>query len=166
MGGAACRRRTRGASRWLRGLIGALIVLVPAGCGLFGVDGPEEARLRLEGTAGKEVRLITSTLFAAQRQSIIDPETGLTLGDTILVQPLLSDTLAVTLPFEAVYDIRRNEQFFANIVRLDPNGDALYARLWIDGDVRSERRPNAGQDSVVIIYNYRDSKVDPDPDEF
>ncbi len=149
---------------------GLLILLVwlgltaVAGCGLLGSDPPNTARLRIEGTNGAQSRLIVSSDFLSQRQTVFD-DSGLILGDTILVRLFEADTFTVSLPFERIYDISENHQIYVHILRMTAEDDNLWARLWIDGKLRSERRPDVGQDSITIIYNFRDRPLVVDEDE-
>lgn len=148
-----------------RALAGFMLAGLLAGCGLFGTDPPTEARLRLDGTTGTGTVLVVSTNFLSQRQALFDAD-GLYRGDTLLVQLFEADTFNVVLPFEQTYDIRTFSQFFAHIRRLDPQGDSLRARLWIDGRLRSDQQPGTHQDSVLIVYNFRSRIIEPDDDNF
>lgn len=146
------------------GLLLAFFLIAAAGCGLLGTDPPSSARLRIEGTNGMQSRLIISSDFLSQRQTVFD-DSGLVLGDTILVRLFEADTFTVSLPYERTFDISENNQFYVHILRLTPQEDALWARLWIDGKLRSDRRPDADQDSVTIIYNFRDRPLVVDQDK-
>lgn len=123
-------------------------------CGLFGSEGPEEAELKLSGVAGKQVRLIVSNNFLSSREPVIDEDTGFVLRDTVIVELLTAETTMVALPFERVYDIRDNQQFYALIKRQEPGGDGLVAVLRVDGKIRSDQRPSASDSLVTIIYNF------------
>ena len=142
-----------------------MVFFLGTGCDLFGRSEPEEARLRIEGEAGTQNILIFSSDFLSQTQVVFDAETGLAVGDTVIVLLLNADTINVSLPFERTFDIRENSQFFARIHRLSPETDNLWARLWIDNNLRSDQRPSVGQDSITIIYNFRGRPIDPDGDE-
>lgn len=141
-----------------------LSLLAATGCGLLGSDPPDKARLRIEGKNGAQSELIVSSDFLSQRQTLFD-DSGLVLGDTILVRLFQSDTITVSLPFERTFDISENNQFYVLIRRFTPEADELWARLWVDGKLRSDRRPNADQDSVTIIYNFRDRPLVVDEDK-
>ncbi len=146
------------------GLLLWLLLLAASGCGLLGSDPPDKARLRIEGKSGAQSELIVSSDFLSQRQTLFD-DSGLVLGDTILVRLFQSDTFTVSLPFERTFDISENNQFFVLIRRFTPEADELWARLWVDGKLRSDRRPAADQDSVTIIYNFRDRPLVVDEDK-
>lgn len=133
-------------------LIGVAFLL--AGCGLFGSDGPQEAKLTLSGMPGAQIELIVSNNFVSSVQPIFDPITGFVIRDTVLVQTLTAETTLVALPFERTYNIEDNQQFFALISRLSPDADELFAQLFVDGNIRSEQRPNQADSSFTIIYNF------------
>ena len=144
----------------------ALFALSVAGCDIFRTGGPEEARLQIQGVAGKSVDLIISTQFLSQTQPVFDSETGISVGDTTVFSLFAADTFSVTLPFDQEYDIRDRQQFFAQVLRMEPQSDAIEGRLWVDGDLKIEQRPGSTQESVLFIYNFRDGQVEePPPDE-
>jgi hypothetical protein len=66
-----------------------------------------------------------------------------------------ADTLLAALPYEQSYNIRRDQRFYVRMNRLAPGTDDLYARMWIDGELKFEKQPDANQDSVQFIYNFR-----------
>ena len=130
-----------------------------AGCDFFGKDRPEEAKLTIEGDS--PVGLIVSGAFISGRQEIVDPSTGFVIGDSLVVSFFTADTAIVNLPFEQTYDISINEQFYARILRLQPEDGEFTSMLFIDGNVESEHQLLAEQDSVVIVYNF-DNRVPED----
>lgn len=148
--------------RWFLALGLALGML--SGCSLFGEDPPEEARLLVEGQAGGAARLIVSNNFLSQRQPITDAD-GFFVRDTVVVLLIEADTLAVTLPYDQTYDIRRHRQFYARVARTSAATEEMLARLLIDGEARAEERLTTGQDSLIMLYNYRDRPSRQDPDD-
>ena len=132
-------------------------LLGAAGCDLLREDRPEEATLLLEGASEVEISLITSTNYLSQQVAITDSLTGQVIGDSLLVVLLEADTMVITLPFERIYDIREREQFYAAISRLDPEGDQLRSRIWIDEDLRLDASPPAEQNPLIFSYSFRGS---------
>lgn len=130
------------------------LAFMVAGCGLFGSDGPREAKLTLSGMTGSQVELIVSNNFVSSVRPIFDPTTGFVIRDTVLVQTLTAETTLVALPFERIYNIEDNQQFYALITRVRPSDDDIFAQLRIDGNIRSEQRPNQLDSSFTIIYNF------------
>lgn len=124
-----------------------------SGCDLFAPDRPEEARLNLQGAEGTVVLLVTSANFISQRAAIF--ENGVAIGDTLSVVLFESDTVEVALPFEQTYDISQFERFYAEIQRPEPATDLLYSRVWIDNDLRMDKRPLATEETVVFSYDFR-----------
>lgn len=140
-----------------------LMGLMVSSCDTLSPDRPEEATVRLEGIEGATVQIITSANFLSQRNALYDPETRVLLGDTVNVLLLVADTTFVTLPFEQTYDIRQFEKFYAEIQRVDPDGDGLYSRVWIDSDLRMDKRPFVEEETVVFTYDFRVANGE-DPD--
>ncbi len=130
------------------------LAFLVSGCGLFGSDGPREAKLTLSGMTGSQVELIVSNNFVSSVQPIFDPITGFVIRDTVLVQTLTAETTLVALPFERIYNIEDNQQFYALVTRIRPSDDDIFAQLRIDGNIRSEQRPNPLDSSFTIIYNF------------
>jgi len=137
--------------------------LVLGGCDTLSPDRPDEARVVLEGVEGTTVRLVTSSVFLSQRNALYDPETRVLLGDTLNVLLLESDTVMVTLPFEQKYDISNEERFYAEIFRLTPAEDGLYSRVWIDSNLRLDKRPFVEEETVIFTYDFRVANGE-DPD--
>ena len=130
------------------------LILLLAGCGLFGDDGPKEAELTITGISGQEVQLTVSNNFISSREPILDPISGFVLRDTVIVTMLTSETTQIELPYIQTYDISDNQQFYALITRALPGEDGLAATLRIDGEVRSDQRPGVTDSLVTIIYNF------------
>ncbi|ARA92372.1 hypothetical protein AWN76_003765 [Rhodothermaceae bacterium RA] len=142
----------------------ALVLALPGGCSLLGEDEPDEARIVLEGNAGTPARLIVSRNFLSQRRAVYDDE-GVFLRDSVLVLLVEADTLALSLPFDQTYDIRTYRQIYARLLRQDSTGEALTLRLLIDGKTRAEEQLQPGQDSLVVLYNYRNRPLREEPDD-
>ncbi|MEX2285059.1 MAG: hypothetical protein WEE89_21415 [Gemmatimonadota bacterium] len=108
----------------------AAILLVTAflsgGCGWFEDPRPNDARLVVEGDAGKQVRLITSTRFVSAVNE---------LGQTrvILIE---ADTAFVTLPIDQTYTIGGDERFFAETSRLDADLETVRMQVFLDRNKR------------------------------
>ncbi|GEM_PF-606951 len=127
--------------------IGCLLLL--GACDLFrGQDAPEEARLRIEGSTDSTLVLVTSANFLLQRTAVLD-EFGTPLRDTLVVYLLTADTLQIQLPYEQRYDIRLRERFFA---RLLPGAAGVRMRVWIDGRLRYDTRPEETLPLLQFVY--------------
>jgi hypothetical protein len=132
-------------------LLSALVL--GAGCDLLGKSGPEEVRLEIDGRAGEQIRLITSGTFLTDRiQDIRDDGSAL---DSLAILLLAADTITVDLPYLETYDISKNQRFYVRMNRLAPTLDSLVARMWIDGELKFERKPASDRDSLQFIYNFR-----------
>jgi hypothetical protein len=100
--------------------------LLAGGCGLLENPSPNEARLVIEGEAGKPVRVIISTEFVAQVNEL--GQTGISI--------FAADTLVTNLPYERVYGIREDQRFFAEAARLDADLESVQMQVFIDGNKR------------------------------
>lgn len=96
-----------------------------AACGLIEDPSPNEARLVVEGEAGKQVRIIVSTEFVAAVNEV---------GQTRVVL-IESDTLVTTLPYESRYRIEEDQRFFADVSRLEDDLESVHMEVVIDGRV-------------------------------
>ncbi len=98
-------------------------VLAVAGCGLL-LDNPEprEARLVIDGEAGKPIRIITSTVFVA----------AVTEAGQTRVQLFVADTVITTLPYRRVYRIDEDHRYFVEAARLDNDLRALHMQVYVD----------------------------------
>jgi hypothetical protein len=96
--------------------------LLAGACGWFDDPAPDRARVVVEGEAGKEVRLIISTQFVA---SVNDQ------GQTRVVL-FQADTVIVTLPFETVYTIEEDHQFFSETARLEADLQNVRVQIYLD----------------------------------
>ena len=101
-------------------IVGALAV---AGCGWFDSPVPDEARVLIEGEAGKTVRLITSTKFFAAVQQNGETRVIITVSDTVLA----------TLPYNKVVRIEQDERFFVETARLDADLTTVRMQVYFDG---------------------------------
>jgi hypothetical protein len=100
-----------------------LAALLPAGgCSLVEDPSPNEARLVVQGEAGKEVRIIVSSKFVAAVN-----EAGQTR--VVIIE---SDTVVTTLPFEASYQIEEDQQFFAEAARLEDDVQNVKMQVFVD----------------------------------
>jgi hypothetical protein len=90
---------------------------------------PHNARLVIEGDAGKTVRVISSRQFVAQ----INEQ-----GQTRVVI-LKSDTTFATLPYDKTYDIVSEQQFFAETSRNETQLQTLHMRVFVDANAKFDR---------------------------
>lgn len=100
-----------------------LLALLAPGCDLV-LENPEpqEARLEMEGEAGKPIRIITSTEFVA---AVND------LGQT-RVQVFVADTIVTTLPYRRTYRIDDDHRYFVEAARLDDDLASIRMEVYID----------------------------------
>jgi hypothetical protein len=105
-----------------RSVILLVAALLPAGCELVEDPSPEEARLVVEGEAGKQVRIIVSTKFVAAVNDV---------GQTRIVI-FEADTLVTTLPYERRWAIDEDQRFFAEAARLDADLQSVHMEVFID----------------------------------
>ena len=96
--------------------------LLAGGCGLITDPSPDEARLVIQGEAGKPVRVIISTVFVAQ----VDE------NQRTRVVIIEADTMVTTLPYENVYAIDEDQRFFAEAARLDDDLETVHMQVFID----------------------------------
>lgn len=143
-----------------------LLLLTTAACDLLRDPNPDTVTLRLDGTPGTEVRLVTTTQFLAQNQRRLR-DNGLPF-DTLIVQVFAAETTRVALPFVQDYDISGRRRFLARVFRSDPAADGLFVEAEIDGEKRFERRPSTVlADSLVqFLYVFNGGFGGPDDDIF
>ena len=123
------------------------------GCDLLGKSGPEEVRLEIQGEPGQEVRLITSSFFLTSRiQDVRDDGSAI---DSLAILLFDADTSVITFPFNEIYDIRSDQQFYVRVNRFAPDSDNLEMRMWVDDDLKFEREATPDRDSLQFIYNFR-----------
>jgi hypothetical protein len=103
-----------------------LAALAAGGCGLVEDPTPDEARLIVEGEAGKQVRLIISTKFVA----------SVNQANQTQVVLFAADTVVTTLPYEAVYLINEDQRYFAEASWLETDLQNLHMEVAIDREVR------------------------------
>jgi hypothetical protein len=142
----ACRRGPRVARRpWLR-TTGALAVLaLGTACGWFDDRRPRDVRINLAGPAGAAVEFITSSRFLA----------GVGVDGITRVSVIVAETTTVTLPFEARYDIRQEQQFLARAGRLDTDLPDLRMQVFVNDEVRfDERGPLLPEAPYVFVYTF------------
>lgn len=108
--------------------------LLAGGCGLLTDPSPDEARLVIEGEAGKAVRLIISTEFVAQVDE--NQQTRIVIIE--------ADTLVTTLPYENVYRIEDDQRFFAETARLDDDLESVHMQVFID------QRKEFDEDGILL----------------
>jgi hypothetical protein len=100
-----------------------LAALLPAaGCGLIEDPSPNEARLVVQGEAGKQVRIVVSSKFVAAVN-----ENGQTR-----VEIFESDTLVTTLPYEGRWTIEEDQRFFAEAARIEDDLQSLQMQVFVD----------------------------------
>lgn len=91
-------------------------------CGWFDPPVPETARVLVEGEAGKQVRLVTSSGFVS---AVND------LGQTTVVL-FTADTVITTLPYERNFRIDEDQRFFAEASRLDSDVQTVHVQIYLD----------------------------------
>jgi hypothetical protein len=96
--------------------------LLLGGCGLIEDPTPDEARLTIDGEAGKPVRVIVSTEFVAS----VDER-----GQTRVVI-FVADTVTTTLPFSRTYRINVDQRFFTETSRLDSDVANVHMQVFVD----------------------------------
>jgi hypothetical protein len=104
--------------------------LAVGGCDLL-LDNPapEEARLAVQGEAGKPIRVITSTEFVAG----VD-ELGVTR-----VELFVADTVVTTLPYRQTYRIDRGQRYFVEASRLGTDLQTIQVQVWVDDRKQFDR---------------------------
>jgi hypothetical protein len=102
-------------------------VWLTGACGLL-LDNPapEEARLVINGDAGKSVRLITSTEFVA----------AVTDAGQTRVEMFVADTVITTLPYERVFDIGDDQRFLVEASWIDTDLETMNVRVFLDDEKR------------------------------
>lgn len=108
------------------------VVAVLAMCGcdfLLDNPAPEEARLVIEGEAGKPIRVITSMEFVAAVNE---------LGQT-RVELFLADTVVTTLPYQRTYRIDEEQRYFVEASRLDNDLQTIQVQVWVDDRKQFDR---------------------------
>ena len=105
-----------------RNVLALLAASLLAGCGLVEDPSPEQARLVIQGDAGKQVRIITSTKFVAAVT-----EEGLTR--VIIIE---SDTAFVTLPHDVTISLKDDQRFFAETARQDDDVGSVRMEVYVD----------------------------------
>lgn len=104
-----------------------LLALAAAGCDLFEPPSKREsARLTLDAVAGTTARIVLSDDF------IVNGETG----EGVLFE---SDTVGITLPFDESYDISTGQQFYAEVLTVEPASASVHMVVRIDGDVKYDQ---------------------------
>lgn len=99
-----------------------LALLLAGGCDWLADPAPNEARLFVQGEAGKEVRLIISTEFVAVVNELQQTR----------VEIFAADTLFTTLPYERVYTIEDDQRFFAEVARADDDVESVHMQVFVD----------------------------------
>jgi hypothetical protein len=119
--------------------------LLAGGCGWFEDPRPNDARLVVEGEAGKEVRLITSSKFVA---SVNDA------GQTRVVL-FEADTVYTTLPIDKTFEIAADERFFAETSRLDTDLQTVRMKVFLDRNLRfDEDGPLIADKPYRFVYTF------------
>lgn len=119
--------RNSGSGRLLmRSAIPALaslgLSLIVTACNWFDDPSPDEARLMIDGPAGAQVRLITSTKFLA----------AVTNDGVTRVEVFEADTTNAALPFESTYAIRDDQAFLAWTSHLETSLETIRVRVFLD----------------------------------
>jgi hypothetical protein len=122
-----------------------VVALLASGCEWFEDPRPNEARLVIQGDAGKQVRLITSTKFVAAVN-----EAGQTR--VVLFQ---ADTVFTTLPIDRSITIGGDERFFAETARLDSDLQAVRMQVFLDRNKRfDEDGPLIAGSPYRFVYTF------------
>jgi hypothetical protein len=108
-----------------RNVLLIVAVLLAGGCDLL-LENPEPdtARLVISGDTGKPVRLITSTEFVAAVNDV---------GQT-RVEIFVADTVITTLPYERVYDIKRDHRFLVEASWIDTDIEQVSVKVYLDDE--------------------------------
>lgn len=104
-------------------LVSMVLSLAVAACNWFDDPSPDEARLMIDGPAGTQVQLITSTKLLA----------AVTNEGVTKVEVFDADTTNAVLPFESTYVIRDDQAFLALTSHLDANVETMRMRVFLDG---------------------------------
>jgi uncharacterized protein (UPF0248 family) len=119
--------------------------LLMGGCGMFEDPTPQQARLVIEGEAGKQVRLIVSTKFVAA----VNEE-----GQTRVVI-FQSDTLLTTLPHHRIVSIREDQRFFVEAARSETDLQALRMEVYVDSRKQyDEDGPLVANQPFRFVYSF------------
>src|ERR671925_1933330 len=109
-------------------------LLCAAACDVFETEtGPGSAAVRLEGTTGATVTLVSSTTFTVVRSEAVRGVTA---------QLIASDTTEVTLPYEQSFDIRQTRRVYVHLVDADTTLGAVHMVVWIDDQKRYDITAN------------------------
>jgi len=128
-----------------------LLIASASGCGLVSDPAPDTARVLVEGEA--PVSLVVSTAFVAGNRS-----DG--LGQQSLdVEVIEADTVAISLPFEQSYNIKREQRFLAQIIpRTDSTSvDSVQLDGFIDGRQRFSSIATEADSLLQFVYIYQGS---------
>lgn len=119
-------------------------ILLLTGCALLGDDPtPEFVSMSVSGEAAEPVSLVLSTFF----------NTGVDELGVNRVSLGFADTLAVTLPFDTVVDVRVQQRFFVEIAATE--ADTANARMTVEVDGRSvfdDTRQVSADDPFRFLY--------------
>jgi hypothetical protein len=138
-------------SRWSRNrltvratLLGS--VLCMASCDVFETDtGPRSAAVRLEGTTGATVTLVSSTMFSVVRS---EGNRG------VSAQLIASDTTEVMLPYEQSFDIRQTRRVYVHLVDAETTAGTVHMIVWIDDQKRYEITANPLEATMRFFYAF------------
>ena len=133
------RRRT-----WIAMAILAALV----GCGLFEVEdsAPETARILVEGDAGLQVQVATSTRFlAGASASGGEPSVSLQL--------LEADTVARSLPMDETIDVRSTGRIYVVILATPDDTPAIVTfEAWLDGERKAVQTADLSQGDLTFLF--------------
>lgn len=123
--------------RWFR-LVVLVGTVLGAGCSVLDNDEPaEQARVRLNGTSGVDLELVTSTEFGFS----VDPTTG--NRETVLIQ---SDTAMIRPPYDEVFDISQRGIFLVRLTNAEQEAADVTLEVSIDGSGKISQQMVIGAD--------------------
>ncbi len=106
-------------------------------------DMPSSARVRVEGSAPEELRLITSIDFIEQ----INLETG---AQSVLL--LESDTAVIDLPFDATLDVRETGSVYVELLYRPKSTASVTLQVELDTGERFEQAATMSDGAQLIYY--------------
>ena len=137
-----------------RALAAALAALVVGACGLFEDTRPSMLSFRMSRDDGSQALAVYATDFVA----------GVDVNGTTRVQVFDSDTVLHTLPFDTVFDIGAEQQWFVQVQSVA--GDTLDVSVYVgvDGrDILSESGgifPNEPWNYVYVFNQTLGTEID------
>lgn len=129
--------------RTARAIASAALAATVSACSLFDFPDPETARLRLEGTRGARVRIVTSTDFDV---------VGTVDGPPRLQGLITADTAWVTMPFEERHDIRQRGRFYVRAFDVDSAAPVVNMQVFINDRLDYDAIRNILEQPLEYLY--------------